>query len=298
MRDDLLERRSVQPRSSGAGRLIAGSILLAFLIGAGAVGWLGWRSGYHIQFGLAERPAANGAMNPAPQPAVSKPDTNAPALAAEAQLVTRLDDLAGRLERLDRAAEAASGNAARAEGLLVAFATRRMIERGVPLGYLEQQLRLRFGTTQPGAVAAVIAASHAPVTLDQLSAQLDTLGNELAQTPISESGWARVKRELAGLFILRTESTPSPAPLSRLERAQTMLRAGRVDEAVGEVQRMPGAGAATAWIATARRYAETQRALDQLEATALLEPQLADDAQGAQGLPTPASTSSAAQPAI
>lgn len=287
MRDEFLERRAVTARPGGAGRLIAGSMLLAFLVGAGAIGWLGWRGGYDFGLGLIERPAATGTMNAAALPAVPKPDTTSPALAAEAQLVTRLDELGARLDKLDQAAEAASGNAARAEGLMVAFAARRMIERGMPLGYLEQQLRQRFGAEQPDAVTAVIATAHAPITLDQLSAQLDTLSDELAQAPASESGWQRVKRELAGLFIIRTESTPSPTPVSRLERAQTMLRAGRVDEAVAEVQRLPGAGTANGWIAAARRYAETQRALDRIEAAALLQPLLEDEGANKAAVPAP-----------
>ncbi len=302
MGDELLDRRAMRPRRGGMVRLIVGAVLLAFLVGAGAIGWLGWRGGYDFGLGLIQRPAATGLMNPAALPAVPKPDTAAPAPSAEAQLASRLDDLGARLDRLDRAAEAASGNAARAEGLMVAFAARRMIERGVPLGYLEQQLQLRFGPSQADAVSAVIAMSHAPVTLDQLSAQLNTLSDQLAQAPTNGSGWARVKRELAGMFILRTENTPSPAPVSRLERAQIMLRAGRVDEAVAEVQRLPGAGAASGWIDAAHRYADTQRALDRIEAAALLEPLLVNDGAGrpvapAASRPEPAPSVSASAPA-
>jgi hypothetical protein len=50
-----------------------------------------------------------------------------------------------RLTQLDLQAQAAAGNAARAESLLIAFATRRAVERGAELGYLSDQLRLRFG---------------------------------------------------------------------------------------------------------------------------------------------------------
>ena len=44
-----------------------------------------------------------------------------------------------RLSRIDLQATAASGNAARAEGLLIAFAARRMIDKGEPLGFLEER---------------------------------------------------------------------------------------------------------------------------------------------------------------
>ena len=46
---------------------------------------------------------------------------------------------------------------------LVAFAARRTIERGQSLGYLETQLRVRFGSTQQAAVDRVIAAAQKPV---------------------------------------------------------------------------------------------------------------------------------------
>ena len=46
---------------------------------------------------------------------------------------------------------AASGNAARAEGLLIAFSARRTLERGNDLGYLGDQLRLRFGDAEANA---------------------------------------------------------------------------------------------------------------------------------------------------
>src|SRR5690606_13790969 len=40
-----------------------------------------------------------------------------------------------RLTRLDLQSQAAAGNAARAEGMLIAFAARRSLERGQPLGF-------------------------------------------------------------------------------------------------------------------------------------------------------------------
>ena len=46
-------------------------------------------------------------------------------------------------------------------GLLLTYAVRRTLDNGAPLGYLAEQLRLRFGATQPQAVRAVISAAKA-----------------------------------------------------------------------------------------------------------------------------------------
>jgi hypothetical protein len=89
-----------------------------------------------------------------------------------------------------------------------------------------------------------------------------------------------VKRELSNLIVLRRQTTPSPAPENRVERARLMLASGKVDDAIAEVQRWPGAPAARDWIDAARRYAETQRALDLIETTAMLEPYRLQDGAG------------------
>ena len=50
----------------------------------------------------------------------------------------------------------AEGSAGRADALLVAFAARRAIDRGVALGYLETLLVDRFGSRHPRAVATIV----------------------------------------------------------------------------------------------------------------------------------------------
>jgi hypothetical protein len=194
----------------------------------------------------------------------------------------RIAAMEQRLVRLDMQAQAASGNAARAEGLLIAFATRRALERGAPLGYLADQLRLRFGDARPNAVRTVIEGARDPVTLDQLVARLEGLSQDLTSAPKDEGLWTRFQREMDGLFVVRRETSPSPAPRLRFERARMFLETGRIEAAVAEVRNMPGATAAQNWIADAERYARMQAALDLIETTAVLEPRNLRDGAGNQ----------------
>jgi len=186
-------------------------------------------------------------------------------------LDARVAAMEQRLTRLDLQSQAAAGNAARAEGLLIAFAARRAIERGAPLGYLADQLRLRFGDARPNAVQTVIDASQNPVTLDQLLARLDGLAASLVQSPADEGMLQWVGRELSQMFIVRREDTPSPVAERRLERARLFLQSGRVEAAVAEVRNLPNAVDALDWMADAERFAAAQRALELIETTAVLE---------------------------
>jgi hypothetical protein len=258
--------------------------LVAFLVGTALTGWLVWNGKLATLLGrrpvaveqAAPLAATTTTAAPLSQPALPMPEPN-PALGA---IETRVALMEERMSRLDLKAEAASGNAARAEALLVAFAVRRKIDSGQPLGYLEDQLRLRFGDAQPNAVQTIIASAKQPVTLDQLVAQLVASSRTLASAPQDEDAWTFVKRELSNLIVLRRQTTPSPAPENRVERARLMLASGKVDEAIAEVERLPGAPAARDWIDSARRYAETQRALDLIETTAMLEPYRLQDGAG------------------
>ena len=222
---------------------------------------------------VAPPPAIPGQM----PPATGLPVASASAAAAD----MRLADLEKRLTRIDMQSQAASGNAARAEGLLIAYAARRTLDRGAPLGYLEDQLRLRFADAQPNAVETLIGAAHAPVTLDMLYARLEALAPSLVGTPANESSWGRVKRELAGLFVIRQQSGASVRPEDRIASAKLLLTAGKTGEAIGEIERLPGAGTAQPWIASARRYDAIQRALDLIETTAMLDPHRLKDGAGA-----------------
>ncbi|MBB4641372.1 hypothetical protein [Rhizorhapis suberifaciens] len=188
------------------------------------------------------------------------------------ELKARVSELEDRIARINIQAEAASGNAARAEGLLIAFAARRALDTGAALGYIEGQLRLRFGEAQPRAVATIINAAREPVTLQDLQGQLEEIAPELIGHGKSENWWADMKREVGELVIFRHAATPSPLPARRLARARHLLEAARVDAALAEVTRMPGRAAGAKWMDQARRYIEARRALDLIETAAVLEP--------------------------
>lgn len=288
MPDEIFSKPRPVVHRGGSGRTILFTALLAFLAGAALIGWLVWDGKLQLDMGksapavsvTSSQPSASALVStqPTAEPSVAQPA--AAAVIAQGAEDQRLAALEARLAQLDLRAAAASGNAARAEGLLIAFAARRTIERGAPLGYLDDQLRLRFMAAQPQAVETVLAAARQPVTLDQLAAQLDVMSNDLAATPIDESGWARLRREVSGLFVIRRDDAPSTTPLDRLDRAKLMLRAGRIDDAIGEISRLPGAVSASEWIVTARRHGEALKALDLIEKAAMLEPRELRDNSG------------------
>lgn len=273
-------------RSGSSLRTLLASVALAFAGGAALVGYLWWNGNVTIKqdgFAImssepAPAPSATSAVAaPSASPAVQASVAAAPIPAAADQRIATLEQ---RLARLDLQAAAAEGNAARAEGLLIAFAARHAVERGAPLGYLADQLKLRFAAAQPAAVQTVIDAAAKPVTLDQLAGQLDAMTDKLTNAPTNEGGWQRLRRELSSLFVVRHDDTPSTSPQNRLERARLMLRTGQVDAAADEVARMPGAAQAATWTEQARRYAGAQRALDLIETTALLDPDKLKTASG------------------
>ncbi|WP_231638975.1 hypothetical protein [Sphingomonas profundi] len=248
--------------------------VLVFAAGAASMGYV------LTHWSVAARYIAGGAAQPAAQPAAARPVTivqpaaPVPAFdpAREAVIERRVAGLEARLAQINARANAAVGNADRAEGLLVAFAARRALDRGVALGYIEALLRERFGQSQPQAVATIIAAGRQPVTLEELQAGLGDIGPALSGGGPNESWLDGVRRELAGLVIVRRANVPSPDPADRLARARRQLEAGHVATALAEVARMPGREAAAGWIATARRYAAARDALDVIETAALLEP--------------------------
>lgn len=189
-----------------------------------------------------------------------------------ASLEARMAVLSAKLDTISTQANDAGGNAARAEGILIAFATRRALDRGASLGYLEGELRLRFGESQPRAVTTIINAANAPVTLADLQAGLDEVTPGLIGTQEKRDWWTATKQELANLIIIRKADQPSPVPQKAIERAKMMLWAQRVDNAVEEIEKLPDHQDADEWLQMARRYNEARRALDVIEAAAILEP--------------------------
>ena len=206
--------------------------------------------------------------------------------AREAALAARLADLEARSATIDSKADAASGNATRAEGLLIAFAARRAIDRGIGLGYIEGQLRERFGATQPRAVATVIKAARAPVTIEDLRLGLDSIAPDLVSGG-HDAIWAGLRNTLSNLIVLHKEGTPSPRPSARMGRARRLLEAGQVEAALAEIERLPGASGAQRWLDAAHRYIDARRALDVIETAAILG-QGAPVAAPSQPAPTPA----------
>jgi hypothetical protein len=273
-------------RRAPSGRALLIAAMLAFLAGGGLVGWVMWYNlaGHRAGPPQAATPIEAGAEGtPAPPAALAAgptPPAAAAAIKAE-QTAERVAEQQGgidqrlaaaeqRLARLDLQAQAAAGNAARAESLLIAFATRRAVERGAELGYLADQLRLRFGDQWPNAVGTIIDFSRNPIRLDSLVARLEGLAPQLRESAEGPS-WGAFKRELRQLFVFRRESTPSPQPQRRLERARWALEQGRYQAAIDEVRGMPGAAKAESWIADAERYKKAMDALEVIETAAVLD---------------------------
>lgn len=257
--------------------------LVTFALGMAGAVWLADR-GYLADLGLVDdsrqTPAA---MRPAPTQ-VSTSGTAVASLARQEAAVgsveARLAMLEDRLSRIDLQADAASGNASRAENLLIAFAVRRMIDRGEPLRHLAVQLRLRFADAQPRAVNTIVQFARNPVTTDELSSRLEALSPQLTATGPDTTLFDRAMNDLTGLFTVQREPSEVIGPQAGIERARVMLRAGRIEDAVAQVRRLPGARAGDKWIADAQRYAQVQDALDLIETSATFETRRLQDGAG------------------
>jgi hypothetical protein len=298
MEQDFLSRSRdrVAANSTGRTRTILATAGAAFVLGAALTGYFVWRGELGFLTSTSQEADTRAAPGAEPATLASAP-TPTPSgtgvrQATEAvQAVEKVAEQQGgiearvvateqRMDRLSLQMQAATGNAARAESLLIAFAARRAIERGEPLGYLADQLKLRFEDARPNSVRIIIAAAQTPLTLDVLIARLDGLAPTLANDAKEKISWNWFENELSSLFVVRRESAPSPQPQRRLERARLFLESGRIEAAVAEVRNLPGADEARQWIADAERYAAAKRALDRLETAAILEPRDLRDGTG------------------
>lgn len=255
-------------RLSWSARLLIGLALI--IAGAGAATW-----------GLARYQRAAQLLGVAP---ASAPASRAPALvsahraaispdeveARSAADAARIAELEARLARVENATRRAEGSAGRADALVVAFATRRAIDRGVALGYLEPILIDRFAPQHTRAVATIVTASRTPVRLDELIAEYEALGPELRRGGPQDSWWTGVKRELGSLIEIHRSNRLPTKPDARYRRALSRLSSGDVDGALAETMRMPGASRAGGWVDKARRYVGVHRALDEIESSALI----------------------------
>lgn len=251
---------------SWSARLLIGLVLV--LVGAGAATWALARYQPAARFlGVApEQPA------PAPQrivvtPTAGERDTRMLTDPAGEERVAQLET---RVARVENAAQRTESFAGRADALVVAFAARRAIDRGVALGYLENLLVDRFGPGHQRAVATIITSSHQPVRLNDLIAEYETLGPDLRRGGPQDSWWTNFKRELGELVEIHPADRPSPSADARYNRALQRLSSGDVDQALAETMRLPGAARASGWVAKARRYIATHRSLDEIESAALL----------------------------
>lgn len=206
------------------------------------------------------------------QPPAAPPPADATALLARHEVLAgQIAALEARAAALSAGAQAAGGQAFRAEALLTVVATRRALDRGVGLGALEGQLLARFGPTHPRAVETVRTAAREPVTLEDLRQGLDATGANAA-AGVADGWLDSLRRELGTLVVLRRAGTPSPLPADHLARAKRLLGAGQVEAARAEVAQLPGAMDAAGWLAAARRYVLARQALDVLESAALAPP--------------------------
>ena len=252
-------------RLSWSARLLIGLALI--IVGAAAMTWM-----------LARyQPAARllGVVPPTPPPAANPVPLAAqvPPVAPAADVPPaqgRLAEVEARLSRVENATERAEGFAGRADALVVAFAARRAIDRGVALGYLEPLLVDRFGARHQAAVATVVTASRAPVRLNDLISEYEALGPELRRGGPQESWWSGFRRELGSVVEIHRSDRPAMNADARYTRALQRLSTGDADQALAETMRLPGAARAGDWTAKARRYIAAHRALDEIESAALL----------------------------
>jgi len=242
--------------------------LLLLLVGAALAVWglSRWETGARF-FGVGSgQPLQVVRANTATTPVRPKQPVQALAAADAARIST----IESRLAAIESKAQQAAGSAGRADAMLIAFAARRAIDRGVALGYLEPLLVQRFGAENQAAVATIITASRDPVRLDDLVAGYRNLGPTLRRGGPDEGWWPGFRRELGSIVSFHRADVPSPQPQATYDRALAKLEAGQVDAALAETMRLPGATGATQWTTQARRYIAAHRALDVIESSALL----------------------------
>jgi hypothetical protein len=272
--DDAAPPHDATPRRSRIGVF---ALIVALVIALGlALMWVGMRDGkgwWNAELAPTATPSppaiADAAPTPVPPAAVAAAIDPVTLATRESALAAQLAALEARTAGIGVDVAEAADRAGRAEAILVAFAARRAIERGAPLGYLEEQLRSRFGATQQRAVVTAIQAGRDPVTIEALRQALDANAPLLLNPGLD--GWFNgLMREMRSLIVLHEATAPSPLPTDRLARARRMIDAGQVEPAIEEISRLPGAAQAANWTAAAQRYVAARRALDTLETAAIV----------------------------
>ncbi len=255
---------------SWTARLLIGLVLV--IVGAAAATW-GLAHYQPAAKFLGVGPATQPQAVVTPKPVVlnaAAPEEGAPDAPNDPEDAAKIATLEQRVARVENATERAEGFAGRADALVVAFAARRAIDRGVALGYLEPLLVDRFGARHQAAVATVVTASRAPVRLNDLISEYEALGPELRRGGPQESWWSGFKHELGSVVEVHRSDRPAMNADARYTRALQRLSTGDADQALAETMRLPGAARAGDWTAKARRYIAAHRALDEIESAALL----------------------------
>lgn len=265
---------------------VGGLLAMAWILTNGTRLWSGAEEGAPVAAAAdAPPPAATpelarlaGSVDPVSGRVVDPAARDALSAASPAmgELQRQVGALEGRLATVRTAADGAAANARRAEAILLAFAARRTLDRGVPLGFLQAQLRQRF-PGQPRAVDTIVDAAANPVTVESLRAALPELA---------------VRREdgLGGLFTaLRRDGEPlihrvRPGERSRdaselLGEAESALARGNVEAALAAVGATRSSPERIQWVRAAQNYVAAHQALDVIETAAILQ------GVGSQGAP-------------
>jgi hypothetical protein len=263
--------------------------LLFFVAGIGVAGWGVTQTEFGRSIaGLQTPNAAIVAPNDAPAAQGSAPSDQAAARIAELE--------ASLAQQQSSAPIRVATVSSRADGMLLAFAARRALELGLPLGSFEDDLNARFGSSEPHMVAAVVAAAKTPVTIAKLRGDLIGLLPQLSGVE-SAGLWDRLTTGFSNLATVRRGDDAPHDPNALLAQAKTAMETGDVDTALQAISRLPNRAVAADWMAAARRYSEAQRALNALEKAALSS----TDAQPSPGEfllpePTPAMPAPEAAP--
>ena len=212
------------------------------------------------------------------------------------EIARRVAALEQRLGQVDTHSRAAVGNADRAEGLLVAFAARRALDRGVALGFLEALLQPAL-RRQPAAGGGHDHHRRAPAGDPQeLQGGLEQAG------PAADRRGARP--ELVGRVPQRARQPDHRPPrrhaLARAEPSGWRGRSAgskpaRSSAALAEVLRMPGREHGADWVVEGAALRARPPGARPIETAALLEPQrqpaptaAAPSSAGASRAPAPA----------
>lgn len=207
----------------------------------------------------------------------------------QAQASTRLDNVSAELAGINvkieqvggnaaRSIEAAAASAEKARGVLLVTAARRAAEQGQSLAVLAPALRRHFAAADADAVERLLTASPGAPTLAVLRRRFAQIRPQLAESAEPEQAdtlWTQFKAGVASLVQVREKGAAAAqtANEARLADMATRLSQGDVAGALLAMQRLPARTQQLArqWRISAEAYANSYGALQQLEASVLLE---------------------------